>query len=77
MTFLSCSWFHGFLSGRESELLIKNHCEPEGSFIVRFSKSKPGSFALAFLRDGHVNHILVESLQPEGFKILTQETSGI
>ena len=73
---LSETWFHGFLSGRESELLMKNQCEPDGTFLVRFSKSKPGSFALAFLKDGVVNHILIESCMPEGYKILTQDSLG-
>jgi hypothetical protein len=55
---------------------MKNQYEPDGTFLVRFSKSKPGSFALAFLKDGIVNHILIESFMPEGFKVLTQDASG-
>jgi len=72
---LSEPWFHGFLNGRESELLMKNQFEPDGTFLVRFSKSKPGSFALAFLKDGIVNHILIESFMPDGFKVLTQDST--
>jgi hypothetical protein len=56
---------------------MRNQYEPDGTFLVRFSKSKPGSFALAFLKDSVVNHILVESFMPEGFKVLTQDTSGV
>eukprot|EP01119_Soliformovum_irregulare_P023570 TRINITY_DN8255_c0_g1_i3.p1 TRINITY_DN8255_c0_g1~~TRINITY_DN8255_c0_g1_i3.p1 ORF type:complete len:787 (+),score=186.79 TRINITY_DN8255_c0_g1_i3:20-2380(+) len=74
---LSQRWFHGFLSSRESELLLKTGGEPDGSFLVRFSKSKPGSFALAFISGTSVKHILIESCMPEGFRISEQETSGI
>jgi len=73
---LSEKWFHGFLSSRESELLLRESRQPDGSFLVRFSKSKPGSFALAFVQTGGVKHILVESAMPEGLKISEQISSG-
>lgn len=56
---------------------MKNAGAPDGTFLVRFSKSKPGSFALAFIKDGRVRHILVESNMPEGFRISEQDTSGL
>eukprot|EP01116_Phalansterium_solitarium_P021800 TRINITY_DN6942_c0_g1_i1.p1 TRINITY_DN6942_c0_g1~~TRINITY_DN6942_c0_g1_i1.p1 ORF type:complete len:946 (+),score=293.55 TRINITY_DN6942_c0_g1_i1:174-3011(+) len=69
-------WFHGFLSSREAELLMKNDDEPDGTFLIRFSKSKPGSFALAFMKGGEARHILVESYMPDNFKISDQASSG-
>eukprot|EP00027_Filamoeba_sp_ATCC50430_P017426 CAMPEP_0168575158 /NCGR_PEP_ID=MMETSP0413-20121227/19500_1 /TAXON_ID=136452 /ORGANISM="Filamoeba nolandi, Strain NC-AS-23-1" /LENGTH=857 /DNA_ID=CAMNT_0008608619 /DNA_START=494 /DNA_END=3067 /DNA_ORIENTATION=+ len=73
-TTLAQRWFHGFLSSREAELLFKNCVEPEGTFLVRFSKSKPGSFALAFVvRGGLVKHILIESRMPESFRVSESE----
>jgi len=68
-------WFHGFLSSRESELLFKVSWETDGSYLVRFSKSKPGSFALAFVKGNQVKHILIESNMPEGFRISEQEAN--
>jgi len=69
-------WFHGFLSSRESELLMKVNNSPEGTFLVRFSKSKPGSFALAFMKSGNCRHILIESNMPVGLSVSEQEGSG-
>jgi hypothetical protein len=37
-------WFHGFLSNAEAERLLEP-CEV-GTFLVRFSRSDPGSFAI-------------------------------
>ena len=66
-------WFYGFLSKKEAEHLLL--AGPPGSFLVRFSKSKPGNFALAF-SDLHSScyHILVVSDMPRGFSVLEQET---
>lgn len=73
---LAQSWFHGFLSSHESELLLRESRQADGTFLVRFSKSKPGSFALAFVQGGGVKHILIESAMPEGLKISEQMSSG-
>jgi len=70
-------WFHGFLSSRESELLMTVGGEPDGTFLIRFSKSKPGSFALAFVKGRTVKHILIESSMPEGFHISDAATGSI
>jgi len=40
-------WFHGFLTHRETELLLEK--EEIGAFLVRFSESRPGAFTLAFV----------------------------
>lgn len=70
---LAEKWFQGYLTNRESELLLRN--EEEGSFLIRFSKSKPGSFALAFRGPSSVNHILIHSNQPKNFQIFEAESS--
>lgn len=74
-------WFHGFLSSKEAEFLIKSAKCPDGTFLVRFSKSKPGSFAMAFKRGSGTpksgcKHILIESCQPDGFKLSEVENQG-
>ena len=64
---LSKRWFHGFLTSEESELFLAQ--QPIGVFLVRFSKSKPGSFALAYVDKGKkIGHTLVYST-PDGFTI--------
>jgi len=70
---LNEKWFHGFLSSREVQLLLQTGREPDGTFLIRFSKSKAGSFALAFLKDGEVRHILIESNMPHGLQISEQQ----
>jgi len=74
---LSEKWFHGFLSSKESELLLTITREPDGTFLIRFSKSKPGSFALAFMKSRQVRHILIESCMPEGLKISDSGSGNI
>jgi hypothetical protein len=69
---LSQTWFHGFLTSKESEMLLDP--APRGTFLLRFSKSTTGSFALAFkARDGSgpqtMSHIMITSALPAGFKI--------
>jgi hypothetical protein len=69
---LSQTWFHGFLTSKESEMLLDP--APKGTFLLRFSKSTTGSFALAFKsRDGSgpqtMSHIVITSALPAGFKI--------
>ncbi|PRP81722.1 hypothetical protein PROFUN_10822 [Planoprotostelium fungivorum] len=67
-------WFHGFLSGEETKRFLES--QPAGTFLVRFSSSKPGSFALGLAqRGGKVNHVMIRST-PEGFVMLEsgQET---
>eukprot|EP00027_Filamoeba_sp_ATCC50430_P009966 CAMPEP_0168562500 /NCGR_PEP_ID=MMETSP0413-20121227/12159_1 /TAXON_ID=136452 /ORGANISM="Filamoeba nolandi, Strain NC-AS-23-1" /LENGTH=696 /DNA_ID=CAMNT_0008593937 /DNA_START=18 /DNA_END=2105 /DNA_ORIENTATION=+ len=69
---LSLSWFYGHLTSDEAAQLLCN--QRAGSFIGRFSRSKPGSFAIAYVssRGGGVKHILLVktasgSLEEEGF----------
>ena len=56
---LSARWFHGFLSSEEAERLI--YLQPKGTYLVRFSQSSPGSFAIAYVDDdGSCVHALVK-----------------
>jgi len=69
---LSQPWFHGFLTSKESDLLLD--AAPRGTFLLRFSKSTTGSFALAYkCKDGSgpatMQHIMITSALPDGFKI--------
>jgi hypothetical protein len=54
---LTAPWFHGFLTSREAELLLED--QPIGTFLIRFSRSSGGSFALAFVQEHRkILHIL-------------------
>ena len=67
-------WFYGYLSSKESELLL--YGQESGTFLVRLSKSAPGAFALAFVYEPtQVVHILIASDQPNGYTIVDQETA--
>jgi hypothetical protein len=59
----------------ESELLLRD--QPAGAFLIRFSSSQPGSFALAFnaVREDKttVCHILINSCKPSGYQIHEQQ----
>jgi hypothetical protein len=64
-------WFYGFLSGEESLRLLQG--QPTGTYMVRFSRSKPGSFALSFVwTNGDVLPVLINGCMPEGLKIKEQ-----
>jgi len=67
---LNADWFHGFLSSGEAERLLER--QPPGTFLIRFSKSKPGSFAIAYVdlnQRNSVTHTLINCVPPSGFKI--------
>jgi len=73
---LSAKWFYGFLSRNEIDLLLRD--QPVGSFLIRFSSSQPGSFALAFSTLNSTGekvpcHILINSCKPLGFQVQEQE----
>jgi hypothetical protein len=63
----SRSWFHGFLTSEESAKLLE--LQPPGTFLVRFSKSRPGNFALAYVdKDRNIGHTLIQ-YTPAGFAV--------
>ena len=67
-------WFHGFLTLEETKKFLE--FQPVGTFLMRFSSSKPGSFALAFASAPHpvnpnqnqVTHVMIKTT-PRGFSI--------
>jgi len=48
------SWFHGVLSSVQAEQLLGN--KAKGTFLIRFSSSNPGSFAISVLNDDGIKH---------------------
>eukprot|EP01114_Cavostelium_apophysatum_P010543 TRINITY_DN2439_c0_g1_i1.p1 TRINITY_DN2439_c0_g1~~TRINITY_DN2439_c0_g1_i1.p1 ORF type:complete len:552 (+),score=137.51 TRINITY_DN2439_c0_g1_i1:904-2559(+) len=73
---LSSRWFCGFLTRGETELVLRD--QPAGTFLIRFSSSAPGSFALAFVQDNQKNffHILINSVKPLGFQVQEQQNQN-
>eukprot|EP01088_Endostelium_zonatum_P003335 TRINITY_DN1454_c0_g1_i1.p1 TRINITY_DN1454_c0_g1~~TRINITY_DN1454_c0_g1_i1.p1 ORF type:complete len:753 (-),score=114.84 TRINITY_DN1454_c0_g1_i1:119-2377(-) len=69
-------WFHGFLSRTEVNRLLYD--QPPGTFLLRFSKSQPGSFALVLVPEhNQTQHILIQSLYPlPGFTISESSNSS-
>lgn len=60
-----CRWFHGFLTRAEGHRLLEG--EKPGTFLVRFSGSSPGCFALSTVNSGEgIENILIEADPPYG-----------
>jgi len=52
------SWFFGDITAEEAESLLRG--QPTGTFLIRFSKKKPGSFAASFVAaDGSISKGLI------------------
>lgn len=69
---LSEKFFHGFISRTEANKLLQDNGHL-GTFLVRFSKTQPGAFALAFNGENHrVFSVMVESEMPKGVKVKEQ-----
>lgn len=66
-------WFHSELRNRRAvENLINNSMKPKnGLFLVRPSGKFQGQFALSFLRNGEVNHCIINESEDRKF-FLTQ-----
>merc|ERR1719197_16887 len=65
---ISAEWFHGYLSSDEAVRLLDR--SPPYTFLIRISKSKLGSFALAYVNEhGSVAHTLILVSPPHGFRI--------
>eukprot|EP01113_Clastostelium_recurvatum_P017267 TRINITY_DN2020_c0_g1_i3.p1 TRINITY_DN2020_c0_g1~~TRINITY_DN2020_c0_g1_i3.p1 ORF type:complete len:552 (+),score=125.26 TRINITY_DN2020_c0_g1_i3:279-1934(+) len=53
----------GFVPGIEANMLLEG--KPEGFYIIRFSKTQPGSFAVTFVdHSAQVKHCLLHSVTP-------------
>jgi hypothetical protein len=69
---LSSPWFHGFLSSNEAEKLLEKHLP--GTFLIRFSKSKAGSFALAYIDSTNPRNFVSKISPLVNFPILKQRS---
>ena len=61
-------WYHGDLSGKRAEILLKSKAE-EHQFLVRTSKSNPGDYVISVLTSVEppvVTHIMVRNKGSEG-----------
>jgi hypothetical protein len=66
----SISWFEGDYSGSEATETLQGH--KQGTFLVRFSTSNPGSYAVSFVAaDGQPSHSLIEheGVSGSGYRI--------
>jgi len=53
------SWFEGDYSGTEATEVLSGH--KQGAFLVRFSTSNPGDYAVSFVTaEGQASHSLIE-----------------
>jgi len=70
-----CRWFHGYLAKDETQTRLEKH--GPGTFLVRFSQSKPGNFAIAFVgRNGNIFHIQIKPTA-KGLTIITKEGEDV
>lgn len=64
----SSPWFHGYMTSEESQKYLET--ERIGTFLVRFSSSKAGAFALDYVRAVDVNNVdqpLYGPMEPSSF----------
>jgi len=67
------SHFHGFLDSTEAQQLLKN--KPDGSYLMRFSTTNPGCYALSVSYSGTVGHWRIscdkkfDTNEPPSYKI--------
>lgn len=68
-----CSLLAGFVPAIEANVLLEN--KPIGSFLIRFSKTKPGSFAVTFVdHTKQIKHVLLYNAEPAGVTLKTPPT---
>ena len=59
-TLSKCKFFHGFLTYKETVSLLKS--QQKGTYLMRFSKSQPGSLVIAYTSNGNsVKQTIVNS----------------
>lgn len=70
------SWFHGYISAYEATRILEGSAV--GTFIVRFSSTRPGNFVISVVQPSrqiaavNIDHTLVE-VRPEGY-VIEQQT---
>src|SRR5690349_746880 len=70
-------WFFGYISSVEAEELL--YKQKVGTYLVRFSRSSPGNFALEYVREpDSVNHVLIRPTATYGFETQNHsQTMGV
>jgi len=58
-TVCSPQWFHGFVESTEAQKRLKG--KPDGTFLIRFSTTNPGSYALTVAYSNTVGHWRISS----------------
>ncbi|XP_064393365.1 uncharacterized protein LOC135340880 [Halichondria panicea] len=58
---LTQRWYHGSLTRREARVILQDFKGGQGSFIVRTSESYSGKFAISFMHECRVKHVVIES----------------
>ena len=69
-----CSWYFGAIDREEAEKLLMDTANASGSFLVRESKSSPGSYSLSIRDAQKVNHHKIQKLDGGGYFLLPQFT---
>lgn len=69
----SPQWFHGFVGSTEAQKLLKG--KPDGTFLIRFSTTNPGSYALTVAYSNTVGHWRI-SCEKKNFEIPTFSIDG-
>ncbi|XP_019857797.1 PREDICTED: 1-phosphatidylinositol 4,5-bisphosphate phosphodiesterase gamma-1-like [Amphimedon queenslandica] len=54
-------WFHGGISRKEAKVILQDFAGGDGSFLVRISESYTGKFAISFMHEGRVKHVVIET----------------
>jgi len=54
-------WFYGTISRKEARSILQDFGGGDGSFLVRTSESFNGKFAISFVHESRVKHIVIES----------------
>ena len=69
-----CSWYFGAIDRKEAEKLLMDTANASGSFLVRESKSSPGSYSLSIRDTQKVNHHKIQKLDGGGYFVTPQFT---
>lgn len=62
---LTENWYHGSLTRREARVVLQDFNGGNGSFLVRTSSSFEGKFAVSFVHESNVKHVVIESSQDQ------------
>ena len=71
---LLCSWYFGAIDRKEAEKLLMDTANASGSFLIRESKSSPGSYSLSIRDAQKVSHHKIQKLDGGGYFLLPQFT---